>query len=339
MDMSIEFDWEGFKTLLRHHWENLSYLIAYRRLSDDREDNCGTWKISDTMYGADPEVDLEAEGSAERDDLIDQAVTWLRGTALGNADSDEVAPMRFRVRGMGHKGSDKLFARNLTVRSGVASELVRGPARASVFTELNVGLPVEATRLFDSLVALAQHYNHFGALCLNQVEAAQRSTVGIQDANQELTRQLAQMLHVSRSETADALSAFMTHLKDTGQSQNQRQADQLDAATVERQMGVLDGLVREVGSTARLFLAGRDLSPAQIQILERIGQDQELMAILSDPDIELLLDNPMLRGELLKAIPMSIDLARRMKAEAEAKAKAEAEGTSANNTSDQKVAA
>lgn len=300
MPLSHDLQRAEFCEILRRQWASIGYFVLYLRAGQG-EESCGTLRVEEAARLADLR-DAEPDGQSEIDQQIAGTWTWLTETVIANADAE--ATTRFRVRGMAPKGATTVLARNITV-TPIAAPRPAGAAAAATLLLPSPMTPGEGSSvLIHHYAELGNQYTHFGRLMLGVFESL--SGMNIKERDQLMTQ-----LTSSRENLGELAEVVVLQGLEHGRQRAKEQASVADAAAEERAAKALDSLTREVGSTARMVLANRALTPEATRLLEIVSADPEIMNTLNDPDFAALLEHPGQRAELVKLLRLAREAARK----------------------------
>ena len=259
------------------------------------------------------------------DEMAEALVTWLRRTIRNNWGGTDA--QTWKIRGYGAKGETTLFSMRLQASQTGEPEPPPEPPGALI-TEARP--PTESawdalSRAYEQLgrsqERLSRTHSQFMEIALNWQKRLmsiatelQQQTLDHLNADRAHLRRHSQELATRLDNVLGEFSAYKVELMGLGldaagsglQQQQSRQSQELNAKLGEKFLGTL-------GDLGSAYFTSQGLSPALSRLLKTLTDDPEINAVLHDPDLPGLLEDPQNRQMLASLLKQGLVLYRQQK--------------------------
>ena len=237
----------------------------------------------------DPDRSINRNGPIGDQEIARAACRWMRDCAARNTVGDPLR--RFRVRIYGPKGADKLDSGSFVCRNHDYADEVDTEAADAVVRELHIPRPTFDQSAKDSTLkgikALGDYYAQWGQIVLGSVGQ-------LQGVNNSMLARLHRQLQESRGQVDDLVASILEFRVSEVEAQERRRIE--EHAGDARSELARDAL-KQLGTAANAFLAGRSLSPDLLETFGAISTSPEMTDALRDPNVRALMqDSDNLRG-------------------------------------------
>jgi hypothetical protein len=220
-------------------------------------------------------------------DIARAACRWVRDCAIRNTVGETFR--RFRVRIHGPKGAPKIDAGTFICRNHSWTE--QPPASSEVMPDLRIPTPTFDQSAKDSTLkgikALGDYYAQWGQIVLGSVGQ-------LQGVNNSMLARLHRQLQESRGQVDELVASILEYRHNEVETAERRRLEEHAGDT--RSELARDAL-QQLGTAASAYLTGRAVPPDLLETFGAISSSSELTAVLRDPAVRDLMNEPdNLRG-------------------------------------------
>ncbi len=316
-----KFSYQGLDPIadrIRRNADDIGYLVIVDRTDRARGETLGRFDLTEECahpylagdeepdeefegYLARPMSELEDDEDLEDDDedsltpepeedggpvpmaaIAEAAIRWVKDIAARNTVGEEWR--RYRVKVFSPKGARQLDSGQFVCRNHDYD--VDVPAADDVLRELRIPEPnldrAEKAGMAKGIRALGDYYAQWGNIVLGSMGQ-------LQGVNNAMLSRLHRQLQESRGHVDELIAAMLeTRIAETRLANERVSAEQAaDARTV-----LANQALQQLGEAAKAFLAAKGVSPEMADIMGSLSNSPELVAVLADPDVRSLMNDP-----------------------------------------------
>ena len=252
-------------------------------------------------------------GPLTPENIARAACAWIRDCAIRNTVGE--TQRRFRVRVWGPKGMSRLDSGQFVCTNHGYSDEIETAAADAAVRDLRIPAPDFDRSAKDSTLkgikALGDYYAQWGQIVLGSVGQ-------LQGVNNAMLARLHRQLQESRGQVDELVASILEHRYNEVEAHERRRIEERAGDT--RTELARDAL-RQLGSAASAFLAGKALPPDLADVYGSISASPELTEVLRSPGVRTLMKDPdNLRGlaAMLQAAGLQAEAAQQNAAAAAA---------------------
>ena len=214
--------------------------------------------------------------------IAEAAVRWVRDIAARNTVGEEWR--RYRVKVFSPKGARQLDSGQFVCRNHDYDLDV--PAADELLRELRIPEPdldrAERAGMSKGIKALGDYYAQWGQIVLGSMGQ-------LQGVNNAMLARLHRQLQESRGHVDELIAAMLESRVAESKLTNERRTEEhaSDARTM-----LANQALQQLGEAAKAFLAAKGVGPEMADIMGTLGHSPELVAVLTDPDVKSLMNDP-----------------------------------------------